>query len=452
MFLLKKTNDITSLYVTAERNANAFNLKCLAVLCFLAVVTEVLNEIGIFNVPLYIMRPVSLFSFALLVTPILIYIISDRILKKKDSVLQRPSFKFIIIIFSFLGMALLNVTLSFHAVVLLPVLPLIAAQYRENKIVFICTIIATVLMVPIGVYGAFFFGAMDRNLMKGLIADAESATFENRLAIATPERMMDLFIHYVIPRIFGVVSVVMLTSGIIKRNGRMLEEQAVLSDELQDDIERINQMQSHVIDSLANLIETRDEGTGEHVARTKEYVKMLACEMKKDEKYKDILTDEYIEMIYGAAPLHDIGKIAVSDNILLKPGKLTDEEFNEMKKHTLKGGNMVSTTFAALNDIKFLKVAEEIAVSHHEKWDGTGYPQGLSGENIPLSARIMAVADVFDALTSVRVYKRAIAPEKALDIMMAESGAHFDPSIMKVVESIRDKLISVAISPIKNIR
>ena len=133
---------------------------------------------------------------------------------------------------------------------------------------------------------------------------------------------------------------------------------------------------------------------------------------KKKEKYKSILTDDYIEKIYGAAPLHDIGKIAISDTILLKPGKLTEEEFDKMKTHTVKGGNMINTTFAAMNDIAFLKIAEEIAVSHHEKWDGTGYPCGLSGENIPLSARIMAVADVFDALTSVRVYIKALFRRK----------------------------------------
>ncbi|MCR4616101.1 MAG: HD domain-containing protein [Clostridiales bacterium] len=447
---MKKTaNNIKSLYIMAEEKANAFNLKCLAVLCTLTVFTEILNELKVFRVPPYIMRPTALFSFVIFSIPVIVYLIRDRVMKKGPSVLQNPSFKFVIICISFLGIAMLSISLSFHAVILLAIPPLIAAQYRENKCIHIITVIATIILAPVSVYGSFFLGAVDKNLLKGLTDDA-AENFATRLALATPKRMVDLFTHYTVPRILSVVAVTVLTTGITKRNRQMLEEQGRLSEKVQEDIERINKMQSHVIDALANLIETRDVGTGEHVARTKEYVKTIAYEMQKEEKYKSILTDEYIGNIYGAAPLHDIGKIAISDTILLKPGPLIEEEFNKMKTHTVKGGDMISKTFAAMNDVEFLKIAEEIAVSHHEKWDGTGYPYRLKGEKIPLSARIMAVADVFDALTSVRVYKDMVSPEKAIDIMLAESGTHFDPSIMSIVERLRDKLINMAISPVNN--
>ena len=179
---------------------------------------------------------------------------------------------------------MLSISLSFHVVILLTVPPLIAAQYRENKAIFIYTIIATVLLAPISVYGGFFFGALDRNLIKGMLTDAEAATFENRLAIATPKRMLDLFTHYTIPRIFSVVTVIVLAAGITKRNAKMFEDQAALSEKIQEDIERINKMQSQMIDALSTLIETRDEGTGEHVVRTKEYVKIIAREMQKKGK------------------------------------------------------------------------------------------------------------------------------------------------------------------------
>ena len=218
-----------------------------------------------------------------------------------------------------------------------------------------------------------------------------------------------------------------------------------------EEMQRRNEMQSRVIDALATIIETRDIGTGEHVARTKQYVRMIADELKKDEKYAGLLTEEELERIEAAAPLHDVGKISVSDTILLKPAKLTEEEFDRMKEHTVSGGNVIRNIFADMEDSKFLRTAEEIAVSHHEKWDGSGYPQGLAGEDIPLSARIMAVADVYDALVSVRVYKPAIEPADAFDTIMNESGTHFDPGIMRVVSGMRDRLIAAANSPLEEL-
>ena len=201
---------------------------------------------------------------------------------------------------------------------------------------------------------------------------------------------------------------------------------------------------------LDKCIVLYEHAKGEHVIRTKQYVGMIARQMQKDDQYKAFLTDHTILEIENAAALHDVGKIAVSDLILLKPGRLTPEEFEEIKKHSTKGGQVIRNIFSTFeDDAAFLKIAEDIAVSHHEKWNGTGYPAGLKGEEIPLPARIMAVADVFDALVSVRVYKPAMTPEAALDLIVSESGSHFDPDIIRVVSGMRRELIDAANTPVK---
>ena len=160
--------------------------------------------------------------------------------------------------------------------------------------------------------------------------------------------------------------------------------------------------------------------------------------------------DDAIEEIENAAPLHDIGKIAIPDSILLKPGRFTPDEFEVMKKHSVKGGEMVDSIFVNLGDKPFLDKAYDIAVSHHEKWDGSGYPKGLKGEEIPLAARIMAIADVYDALVSKRVYKDSMAPKDAFGIIVRDAGTHFDPHIVDLIKGLEDKFIEIAMTPIES--
>ena len=190
-----------------------------------------------------------------------------------------------------------------------------------------------------------------------------------------------------------------------------------MNAQLLDNQKRINNMQVKITSGLANLIESRDTETGEHVARTSAYVKLLAEQCKEEGIYSDILTDHYIELLHTLAPMHDVGKILVSDKILCKPGKLTPEEFEEMKKHAFMGGTVVRQVLSDISDEEYIEFASDIATYHHERWNGSGYPKGLKGEEIPLSARIMAVADVFDALVSKRCYKDAIPVEEAFKIM-----------------------------------
>lgn len=201
--------------------------------------------------------------------------------------------------------------------------------------------------------------------------------------------------------------------------------------------EKISHMQSGMVTFLAEVVENRDDNTGGHIRRTAKYVEMIAKELKERGAYPDILTEDYVRDMVIAAPLHDIGKIHIPDSILNKPGRLTEEEFAIMKTHAAAGRDLLLQARAELGEFSYLHMAIEMAEGHHEWWNGKGYPNGSQGEEIPLCARIMAVADVFDALTSKRCYKEAMPLEKAYAIIREESGVHFDPV---VADAFLDKL------------
>lgn len=195
--------------------------------------------------------------------------------------------------------------------------------------------------------------------------------------------------------------------------------------------ERLSNMQSGMITFMAEVVENRDDNTGGHIKRTAGYVKGIARELKRRGLYGETLTDRYMEDMVVAAPLHDIGKIHIPDAVLNKPGRLTEEEFAIMKTHTTAGEELLARAREELGDSEYLNMATKMAAYHHEWWNGNGYPYGKSGEEIPLCARIMAVADVFDALTSKRCYKSAMPMEKAYSIIREESGTHFDPNVVE---------------------
>lgn len=216
-----------------------------------------------------------------------------------------------------------------------------------------------------------------------------------------------------------------------------------IKSELVANQEKLTNMQGHIISSLASLIESRDTETGDHVSRTGAFVETLARDAIKDGVYTATLNERYVDMLRMLAPMHDIGKIVVSDKILRKPGKLTDEEYEQMKKHASAGGAVIREVLSGVADEEYLSLAADIATFHHEKWDGTGYPAGLSGENIPLSARIMAIADVFDALVSKRCYKEPIPVEEAFKIIEEDAGKRFDPKLAEVFLRRRDDFRSI---------
>jgi len=185
------------------------------------------------------------------------------------------------------------------------------------------------------------------------------------------------------------------------------------------------------IRALAHLAETRDPETGNHILRTQGYVRELALRLRDHPRFSAILNERYIDLLHRSAPLHDIGKVGIPDLILLKPGPLTPEEWQVMKTHAKLGAEAIEQAERdTARPVEFLRLAKEIAHWHHERWDGSGYPDGLVGEAIPLSARLMALADVFDALISPRVYKPEMSLEQARDIIMQGRGQHFDPDVV----------------------
>ena len=216
-----------------------------------------------------------------------------------------------------------------------------------------------------------------------------------------------------------------------------------MNTDLLNQQKKVSDMQVKIISGLASLIESRDTETGEHVIRTSEYVKILAKDCRAEGLYTDILTDHYIELLYTLAPMHDVGKIVVSDKVLKKPGKLTPEEYEEIKKHAESGGKVVRQVLSDITDEEYLSFASDIATYHHERWDGSGYPFGLKGEDIPLCARIMTIADSFDALVSKRCYKEPIPIDEALQLMESESGTHFDPNLLRVFLKNKEKYIEI---------
>lgn len=185
--------------------------------------------------------------------------------------------------------------------------------------------------------------------------------------------------------------------------------------------------------TMASLAETRHRETGNHIRRTQHYVRALAEATREQPRYADQIDDELVDLLYKSAPLHDIGKVGIPDRILLKPGRLDSAEYEVMKTHAEIGHAAITTAEHHMGtSTPFLALAKEIAYTHHEKWDGTGYPQGLKGEEIPIGGRIMAIADVYDALVSARSYKAAMSHQEAVDLIMKESGTHFDPGLIEV--------------------
>ncbi len=200
---------------------------------------------------------------------------------------------------------------------------------------------------------------------------------------------------------------------------------------------------SEMVMGFATLIENKDYSTGGHVRRTTMYVRLLAQELRNRGYYTNILTSDYINNLLMSAPMHDIGKIAIPDVILQKPGKLTDEEFEVMKTHAASGGRIIEETFGSLGNAEYREIAYNVAAHHHEKWNGRGYPDKLKGEEIPLCARIMAVADVFDAVSEKRCYRDALPLDTCFDIIKNGAGEDFDPLIAKIFVEIRDKVEEV---------
>ena len=195
--------------------------------------------------------------------------------------------------------------------------------------------------------------------------------------------------------------------------------------------------------AMAKLAESRDPETGAHLERVRSYCRILARHLTAHPKFRSEVNEEFVRLIYLTSPLHDIGKVGIPDTVLLKAGRLSDREFEIMKMHAMLGAQTLDAALRAFPGVKFLEMAREIAATHHERWDGSGYPAGLAGADIPLSGRIMAIADVYDALTSKRVYKAAFSHEIAKEMIVKEAGTHFDPDLVDAFLRTEDQFACV---------
>ncbi|NOR55259.1 MAG: response regulator [Sulfurovum sp.] len=208
-------------------------------------------------------------------------------------------------------------------------------------------------------------------------------------------------------------------------------------------MKEIAQGHTETVFALCKLTESRDPETGEHLSRMREYSKALTIQLKKNPKYTDTIDDDFIDILYRSSPLHDIGKVGIPDYILNKPDKLTSDEFEIMKTHTEIGEQSLNELYQEFPSNPILYMGSQIAGKHHEKWDGTGYPSALKGENIPLAARVVALSDMYDALTSHRTYKEAFTYEKSKELILKEDGKRFDPDIIKAFLEIEHTFIHI---------
>jgi len=232
----------------------------------------------------------------------------------------------------------------------------------------------------------------------------------------------------------------------VKQHRQFLKDQnAFLERMVQERTRELELVRDATIHAMASLAETRDNETGNHIRRTQHYVSALARALQTHPRFSAELTDRNIELLHKSAPLHDIGKVGVPDHILLKPGKLDPDEWEIMKRHAALGRDAILQVEATLGGSNgFLVYAREIAYSHQEKWDGSGYPEGLRGDQIPLSARLMALADVYDALISERIYKRAYSHEEAVEAIREGRGRHFDPDVCDAFLAIHTQFRDIA--------
>ena len=226
----------------------------------------------------------------------------------------------------------------------------------------------------------------------------------------------------------------------VRRTLELEEYRQGLERMVEKQLAKITQLQQDIIISMANLIESRDGTTGEHIKRTSAYVEFFVRKIQEKGLYQEELTPAYVDYMNKAAPMHDIGKIAISDMILQKPGTLSPEEYKMMQRHTSEGGRLIRENMGRIVNQEFVEVASDIATYHHEKWNGQGYPKQRKGKEIPLCARILAIADVFDALVSRRQYKEGMSLEEAFEIMEKERGISFEPELLDVFLESKDEL------------
>ena len=324
----------------------------------------------------------------------------------------------------FVGLIFIGIFVSFTSIVpgvgfsiyiAFILVPFVSTLYYNIKLSYITSIISYLLMV-VSLY---------------------INSHENFLFYSTPKLDPEYFISELLGYSVTYIFVFILTLAVSRSFKTTLELEH--SKRI-----KIKKIQFDLIKTFANIIEWSDSYTGEHIKRTSKYVELISHKLRDMKQYSDILTDEEIDLYVSAAPLHDIGKINVPNNILSKPGKFTPDEYEQMKTHARTGYEIITNELIELEDTDYIKTAGEMALYHHERWDGTGYPNQIAGLTIPLCARIMAAADVLDALLSKRQYKEAFSIDEAMEYFESAKGKHFEPCIAEAVLSLRDEVEQIS--------
>ena len=385
-----------------EEQANVIVAKVMRITLLIFTFIYLLDIIGVFVVNLKIMTTAYLGSAGLLLLPTLLV----NICKQNNSYI-----KYINVLVAVVFTTLLSITLTYHVVVIYVYPIAIASLYFSRKLNILSTAL-TVTGVSIGQLAAYYLDTLQ---------DDNFLTLDYVLLFG------------ILPRALVLIAIAAIFTMLSDRTSRLLN--SLLSKEA-----KLNHFHKEMVMGFATLVENKDGSTGGHIKRTTTYVKLLAEELRDRGIYQEELTDEYLENLYKAAPMHDIGKIAVPDVVLQKPGRLTEEEFRIIQEHTLRGGEIIKETFGHLENEQYTQMAYEVARHHHEKWNGKGYPDGLKRKEIPLCARIMAIADVFDAVSEKRCYREAMPLEQCFEIIADGSGQAFEPLLVEVFLDIRDKI------------
>jgi len=386
-----------------EKQANYVVAKVMRITFIFFTVIFLLNVIGVFVVNKTVMTIAYIFGSLLLFLPTILL----KICKEKYVFI-----KIVNICVAVILMSLLSATLNYHVIVFY-VFPIVISSLYFSKRLNIFATVLTVIGISCGELFSYFFDTVkDQNWSD----------------------VYGLVVFCIVPRDILIIAMGSIFTMLSGRTTTLLMKLLTAEKSLKKN-------HKEMVIGFATLVENKDGSTGGHIKRTSTYVKLLSMELRKRGYYTDILTDEYLENLYQAAPMHDIGKIAVPDVILQKPGKLTTEEFDVIKQHTVNGGKIIKETFVRMNNHAYSRVAYEVAKYHHEKWNGNGYPKGLKEDKIPLCARIMAIADVFDAVSEKRCYRDALPLEQCFAIIENGRGQDFNPLLVDIFLSMKDKIV-----------
>lgn len=385
-----------------EADANKTVAKALSITLGIFSVIYILNLLHIFIIDQWVMTTAYLVGAVLLLSPWVL----NRIFNPAN-----PKLKYIYILLTNLFLFDIQTTLTFHATIVYAFPIAIASLYFSKKTTLYALII-TMIVSTLGQFAGFFGNFVpDQNFLV----------------------MKRLVLFSVLPRALTLCSFGYLLYFLSSRTTNLLDKQI-------NGTNKIKELNQDIVLGFANLVENRDESTGGHVKRTSRYVELLSKELFKRKIYPEIINLDFINNLISAAPMHDIGKMSIPDHILQKPGKLTDEEFSIMKSHAEQGGKIIKQTFSHIGDDNYRQMVYEVARYHHEKWNGKGYPEGRSKQEIPLAARIMAIADVFDAISQKRCYRDAIPLEECFNIIEKGKDSDFEPILVDVFLNMKDQI------------